>query len=192
MVNIIFILLFILGIGYGLLTNRVDEITKTLLSAPKDGVLIFFEMTCLLIFWSGILEVCKDSGLLQLMTKVLKKIISPLFKEISKDEKALDYISMNFAANLMGIGSAATPFGLKAMKELKRLNNNQEVASKSMITMISINTSGLCIIPSTVISLRQSYGSANSTLMIPYMLIICFLTLSFTILINGLFKKYAN
>lgn len=189
MVNYLFIFMFIIGMAYGIVTGRTGEITSAILNTPKESMLVFFDISCLMIFWSGVLEVCKESGMLNLITKYIKKLIHPLFRGIDKDEKALDYISMNFAANIMGVGSAATPFGLKAMQELHRLNDFGDVASKDMITLLVINTSGLCIIPSTIVALREAYGSTNSSLVIPYILILSILTSIFAITINGVFKR---
>lgn len=192
MVNIIFICMFILGLGYGMLCGRVDEITAALVSAPKESIMIFINLTALMIFWSGILEICKSCGLLQIFTKGIRKIIHPLFKSMDVNEKALEYISINFAANMLGMSSAATPFGLKAMKELDKLNNHSDTASKDMITLLVINTSGLCLIPSTIIALRDSYDSQNSSIVIPYIMLLTLITTFFAIIVNGVFKKYAD
>lgn len=192
MVNFIFVGLFIIGLAYGMFTGRVDVVTKALVSSPKDAMIIFFNITALLIFWSGILEICKDGGLLNVITKGLKKILKPLFKDLPKDNKALDYIAINLAANAIGCGSAATPFGLKAMKELDELNGHSKTASKDMITLLVINTSGICLIPSTIISLREAYQSQNSSIVLPFIIITTTLTTIFAIVLNGVFSKRAN
>ncbi len=189
MVNYLFVFMFIIGMSYGMATGRTEEITAAILNTPKEAMLVFFSISCLMIFWSGILEICKVSGMLDVMTVYIKKLIHPLFKNLNKDDKALDYISMNFAANIIGVGSAATPFGLAAMKELDEKNGHTGVASDDMITLLVINTSGLCMIPSTIISLRESYGSANSSMIIPYVIVLSILTTIFAIIINGVFKR---
>ncbi len=192
MVNLLFVLLFVLGLGYGLITGNFQEINVVLTQAPKDAFEIFINISILTVFWSGILQVCIDSGLLKSLTKVVSKLIKPLFKDLDKDSKALEYISINLAANMLGVGSAATPFGLRAMKELDELNNHSKVASKEMITLLVVNTSGICIIPSTIISLRDTYGSNNGSYIVPLLLAISFFTTAFAIIVNGMVSKHAK
>lgn len=189
MVNIIFVFMFIIGILYSIFTGRGEIIVKELLSAPGEAINVFITIASMLIFWSGILEICVRCGLLSKFSGYLKYIIHPLFKDLDINSKALEYISCNFAANIMGVGSAATPFGLKAMKELSVLNNHSNIASKDMITLIVINTSGLCIIPSTIVSLRENYGSSNSGGIISYLIIVTMITTAFSILLNEVCKR---
>ncbi|MGM9972127.1 MAG: spore maturation protein [Anaeroplasmataceae bacterium] len=189
MVNYIFIFMFIIGLLYAIGTKRVDVVLDALLNTPKESLIVFFTIASMLIFWSGILEICVRSGILSKMTKYVKKIIHPIFRELDMNSKALEYIACNFIANIIGVGSAATPFGLKAMKELDYLNENKEVASKSMITLIVVNTSGLCFIPTSIIALRSSFGSANSSSIIIYLLIVTTITTMFSIILNEVFKR---
>lgn len=152
-----------------------------------------FDIGALLIFWSGVLEICKQSGFLTFVTKGVTFIIHPLlFKNLDKKSKAMEYISLNLTANILGVGSAATPFGLKAMQELDEINDHDSKASADMITFVTINTSGICIIPSTLISLRETYGSTNSTIVIPYIIIISTLTTLFVIFLNKVIQKYGK
>lgn len=180
--------MFIIGIIYGLLTGRCEEISSALLNSPRDALLVFFTIAAMLIFWNGILEICSRSGLLSKLIKPIKIIIHPLFKTLPLKSKAMDYIASNFLCNMLGFGSAATPLGLKAMKELDDYNDHSCVASKEMISLVVINTSGLCLIPSSIIALRQSYGSLNGSNITIYIIIVTLITTAYSIILNEVFK----
>lgn len=192
MVNKIFVGLFVIGLVYALFTGREEAVVDTILSSPKDAFLLFIEMYVLLVFWGGILEIMKDSGLLDKVSSVVSKILHPLFRRLPKDCDALKYISMNFVANMLSMGSAATPFGLKAMKELDILNNHSEVASDEMCTFLLINTSGLCLIPTSLLAIRNQFGSSNSASIVPWVLIISFLCTIASILLDIGGRKLAK
>ena len=132
---------------------------------------------------------------LVIISNKLSKVVKILFPEIPEGDKAIGYISSNVVMNMLGLGNAATPFGLKAMSELKRLNNDSDVASRSMITFLVINTASVTIVPTTVISLRLANGSINPTEIVPVTIITTFLSTFLAILLDRLFyfiwrKKY--
>ena len=111
-------------------------------------------------------KIAEKSGLLQSLSLKLSPLLSKLFPEIPKGHESLGLIASNVISNIFGLGSAATPFGLKAMSSLQELNENKKVASRSMITFLVLNTSGLTIIPTTIISLRMMHGSSNPTIIV--------------------------
>lgn len=189
MINIIFVFIFLVGLIYACFTGRVGVVVEAMLGTPKSALFLFADIYALLIFWGGMLEICKNSGLLQLITNYISYIIHPLFKKLDRKSEAMQYISLNLVANMLSMGSAATPFGLKAMKELDRLNGNSKVASDEMITFLLINTSGLCLIPTILISLRKEYGSQNPVSIIPYVLIISTITTVFSVVMDRLVRK---
>lgn len=172
MINKIFLFIFLVGLLYAGCTNRSSAVVQELLVAPKEAFLLFIDIYVLLIFWGGILEICKDSGLLKVLSSYIIFFIKPFFKKLNKDDEALQYISMNFMANMLSMGSAATPFGLLAMKRLHELNDYSDTASDEMITFLLINTSGLCLIPTMLIAIRTEYHSANPVAIIPYIFIV--------------------
>lgn len=116
----------------------------------------------LVVLWSGIMNIASKSGLLSKFSKLLNPFLRKIMPSV-KNEKAMEYISSNIAANMLGLGSVATPAGLKAMKELDKDNKNKGVASDGMITFLVLNTSGVTIIPMTVIALRKAFGSMSPT-----------------------------
>lgn len=143
----------------------------------------------LVALWLGIMNIAKESGLLKKVSKLIYPILHKIFPDIPKGHEAFGYISSNIIANMFGLGNAATPFGLKAMKSLQSLNKNKEEASRSMITFLVINTCGLCIIPTTIISLRMLYDSKDpSFIMIPC-LIVSVISLIFGLVIDRIWSK---
>jgi len=162
MVNYLWALLIIIGIAYSLFSGQISNINNQILESGNATLELLMITIPLLIMWMGLLNIAEKSGLLDIMSKKIRLLLKPLFPKI-KNKKALDYISSNVIANMFGLGSAATPFGLKAMQELQKENPKKEEASSSMITFLVLNTSGVTIIPTTVISLRIMYHSTNSS-----------------------------
>ena len=141
----------------------------------------------LMCLWLGVMKIADTSGLLNIISHKLSKFIKIIFPEIPKGDPAIGYISSNIVMNMLGLGNAATPFGIKAMKELKRLNKNSDVASRSMITFLVINTSSVTIIPTTVISLRILNGSSNASEIMTATIITTFLSTFIALLLDRLF-----
>lgn len=192
MANIIFVLLFVVGIVYSMISKREDIALNVILSAPKDAFLLFIDIYVLLIFWGGILEIMKRSGLMKIMSKAIIFFIHPLFKKINKHDEALEYIAMNYLANMLSMGACATPFGLKAMDRLKELNDNLDVASNEMITFLLVNTSGLCLIPTTLLAIRNQYGSINSARIVPFVLLVSTISTILAIILGKVCERFGR
>ena len=163
MVNIIWGLLIVIGIVYGLLSGNINEINNEIIVCGKKGLDMILEMLPILVIWMGLMKIAEDSGLLKKIANFFYPVLKKLFPSLPKDSKALGYIASNIAVNMMGLGSAATPFGLKAMDEMQKVNKKKDEASDAMITFLVLNTSGVTLIPTTVISLRMLNKSANPT-----------------------------
>ncbi len=187
MVSIIWAFLIIIGVVYSLITGNIDVINESILSNGNDAVELIMSIMPLIIIWTGIMKIAEDSGLLNKISTLFRPVLRFLFPKVPKDNPALGYIASNVAANMLGLGSAATPFGLKAMDELQKINPNKKEASSSMITFLVLNTGGVTIIPTTVIALRVAAGSANPTAIVVPAIIatllsnICGLTLDYFI-----------
>lgn len=189
MINIIWFLFIILGIVYGIITGNIDNINSEIVTSAKKSLDIFLGILPTIVLWIGIMTIATDSGLLNKISNFLYPFLRKLFPEIPKNHESLGYISSNITANILGLGNAATPFGLKAMKSLQKLNNESVVASKSMITFILLNTSGLTLLPTTIISLRSINGSTNpTTVIIPTIIVTIISTIS-AIILDRLFNK---
>lgn len=163
MVNVIWVLLILIAIIYSLLTGQVETINNGILTHATSGVNLILEMMPLIVLWTGIMKIAEKSGLLHVFARALNPLLRRLFPSLPKDHKALGYIASNIGANMLGLGSAATPFGLKAMDELQKDNPKKDTATEAMITFLVLNTGGVTLIPTTVIALRIMHGSANPT-----------------------------
>lgn len=186
MINYIWAFFILIGTLYSIFKGDTN-LSNTLLTSGSTAIDMIFSMGSIICLWLGIMNIAKKSGLLDRLSKRLSPLIRLLFPEIPKDDAAIGYISLNIVMNMVGLGNAATPFGLKTMKELKRLNNNSNEASRSMITFLVINTASVTIIPTTVISLRILNGSNNPNEIINASIITTFLSLMFALIIDRLF-----
>lgn len=166
MVNIIWGIFIICGIIFSIITNKMDIMNKTILDSCKTSFKLIMEMIPVIALWMGLMKIAENSGLLKKLSNLIYPILKKLFPEIPKNDESLSLIASNIIANIFGLGSAATPFGLKAMEALQKLNKNKKVASNSMITFLVMNTSGLTFIPTTVISLRIMYDSSNPMIIV--------------------------
>lgn len=153
----------VVGIGFCLFTGQTDILNQEILGSAKSSLDMILKIFPMMALWLGIMNIAKESGLLKKLSNLLTPILSKLFPEIPKSHESLSFIASNIIANMFGLGNAATPFGLKAMKSLQEINSKKDTASRSMITFLVLNTSGVTIVPTTIISLRMMYGSANPT-----------------------------
>lgn len=189
MINIIWGIFIIIGIVYSVLTGNVSEMNMTILNTGSTTLDLFLTMFPLMIIWSGIMNVAKESGLLKKLTIVMLPVLSKIFPELDKDSEELEYISTNLAINMLGIHNASTPFGLKAMKIMQEKSKNKSEATRSMITFLVLNTSGVTLIATDIIAVRMMYNSVNPTsLIIPTILVTITNTL-FAIFIDRYFYK---
>lgn len=167
MVNIIWGSFIIIGIVYGLITGNIVAINNEIIESGNTAFNLIKDMTPLLVIWMGLMKIAEQSGLIKKIAKLMTPLLSKLFPKIPKNHESIGYIASNIAVNMAGLGSAATPFGLKAMSKLQELNPDKKRATSSMITFLVLNTGGVTIIPTTIISLRLTYGSLSPTIVIP-------------------------
>ena len=171
MVSVIWFFLLFIGITYSLLAGSLDTLNESILNSGTKAIELMASIFPIIILYSGIMKIAEDAKLLDKFAKILAPILSRLFPSVPRDNLALGYIASNIAANMLGLGSAATPFGLKAMMELQKINEKKDTASSAMITFLVLNTAGVTIIPTTVLALRNHYHSANpSVIIIPAIL----------------------
>ncbi len=163
MVNIIWMAMLIIGIVFAAINGNMEAVNEAVFKGAQDAVTICIGLISILVFWLGLMRIAQASGLLEALAKVMKPIATRLFPEVPSNHPAMGYILSNMTANMFGLGNAATPMGIKAMEQLKVLNGNKDSASRSMITLLAINTASITLIPTTVISIRMNYGSVNPT-----------------------------
>ena len=189
MINKLWVGLIFIGSLCLILTGKADLLNEQILSSGKATLELVMQIFPLVALWLGIMNIAKESGLLKKVSKFIYPILHKIFPDIPKGHEAFGYISSNIIANMFGLGNAATPFGLKAMKSLQSLNKNKEEASRSMITFLVINTCGLCIIPTTIISLRMLYDSKDSSFIMIPCLIVSVISLIFGLVIDRIWSK---
>lgn len=189
MVNKIWGSFIIIGIVFCIITGKIDTLNNIILNSGKNTLDMILKIFPVMALWLGIMNIASSSDLLNKFSKGLYPIMKKIFPEIPKGHESLGYICSNIIANMFGLGNAATPFGLKAMKSLQEINNKKEVASRSMITFLVINTSGVTIIPTTVISLRMLYESKSPTEIVPVCILTTIISLLFALIIDFMVAK---
>ena len=189
MINKLWFFLIFAGSLYLLINGESDILSSQILSSGKTTLDLIIQIFPLISLWLGIMRVAKDSGLLSKLSKLIEPILIRLFPDIPKGHEAFEYISSNIIANIFGLGNAATPFGIKAMESMQSLNKKKDVASNSMITFLIINTCGITIVPTTILSLRMLYNSSNPSIIIFPCIVVSFLSIIFGLIINRLWSK---
>lgn len=189
MVNKIWAFFIISGIALCLIKGDVELLNKEILSSSTGALDMILKIFPVMALWLGIMNIAKHSGLLDKLSNKMKPILKLLFPEIPENHESLGYISSNIIANMAGLGNAATPFGLKAMKSLQELNKKKDTATNSMVTFLVINTSGVTIIPTTIISLRMMYDSISPTSIVLPCILSTFLSLIGGIIIDKILRR---
>jgi len=166
MLNIIWPLFIIISLIYAICFGKVDEVNLAIFDSVENAVQISIKLLGTICLWNGIIKIATNTILVEKLKRLLKPLLKFLFPDIKETEKAYGEISMNIVANIMGLGNAATPIGLNAMKSMQKNNKEKDKLSDSMAMFILINTASIQIIPTTVIAIRTSLGSNNPTGMI--------------------------
>ena len=163
MLNKIWPFFIIISFIYAIYSGNIFNITDAIFKSADQTVELCLTMFGTICLWNGIMKIAIKTSMIEKLTKFLKPIISFIFPEIKDNKKIAKEISMNMVANILGLGNASTPLGLKAMESMQKVNKNKLELSNSMAMFILINTASLQIIPTTVISIRSSLGSENPT-----------------------------
>lgn len=163
MVDLVWLLLILGGVAAAAAEGRIGAVTEAAMTSAQLGVETVLGFVGIMVFWLGLSRIAEEAGLIQTLARAMAPVFRVIFPSIPRDHPALGAIMMNISANMLGLGHAATPFGLKAMQELQRLNKTPERATDAMCTFLALNTSSVTLIPATVIALRASAQSANPT-----------------------------
>jgi len=165
MLNYIWGGMILVAVVYGSFTGKVAEVGNAALDSSKEAVELCISMFGIMALWTGVMKIAEASGLTRKFIRLVRPLLRFLFPDVPEDSKANDYIASNMMANILGLGWAATPFGLKAMEELQKLNlargGKKEVASRSMCAFLIINISSLQLIPVNIIAYRGQYGAVK-------------------------------
>lgn len=187
--NYIFFALIAISIIVGIFNNTLNDVVNAMLSACNTAVKISFSLIGIMAFWLGIMRIAEKSGLVQVLSKLLNPIAKILFKDVKKDRPVVGDITMSVAANALGLTNAATPIGLKVMKELQEDNRNKDTATDSMCMFLGMNTAGFQIIPATVIAVLVGVGAKNPSEIILPTLIVTSISFLVAIITALIFRK---
>ena len=174
MLNIIWPVFIIISYIYAIYVGKVAEINNSIFESCKSAVDLSITFLGTMCLWTGIMQIAKKTTLITKLANLLRPIMKILFPDIDKNNPVYEEISMNMVANILGLGNAATPLGLKAMKTMQKTNSHKDTLTNSMAMFIIINTASIQVIPTTVIAIRSSLGSSNPTaIIIPVWIAIC-------------------
>lgn len=163
MLNKLWGIMLLAGIIVAAFTGKIGEAGTAAIDSSKETVTLCIAMLGVMSMWTGIMNVAKKAGLINAMTRALRPALRFLFPGVPEGHRANEYIASNIIANMLGLGWAATPYGLKAMEEMKELNQGSHIASTDMCTFLIINISSLQLIPVNIIAYRSEYGSVSPT-----------------------------
>lgn len=161
MLNAIWLAMMVVGVAVAAVYGRAAAVTDAAFAAGKLAIETIIGLAGLMGLWMGIMKIAEKSGLMEGLAWLLRPIVRALFPSVPGDHPAVGAMLMNISANMLGLGSAATPLGLKAMQHLQELNEGRDEASEAMCTFLTLNTSSITLIPGTIIALRAAAGSVN-------------------------------
>lgn len=166
MLNYIWLAMVVLAVVLGGINGRIQEVTKAAIDSAAGAVTIAIGLIGVMALWLGIVKIAEDAGLMSLLARILTPVLRRLFPGVPAGHPAMGSMTMNIAANMLGLSNAATPLGLKAMEDLEKLNSHPGVATNAMCTFLVMNTSGVQLIPATMISIMAAAGSKDPTIII--------------------------
>lgn len=182
--------MIIIGIVFAVFNGTMDEVNKAIFQGAGEAVTLCIGFISILVFWLGLMRIAQASGLLDMLSNAFRPIVKRIFPDIPDHHPVMGYILSNMIANMFGLGNAATPLGIKAMEELKRLNGGGNEASRSMVTFLVINTASITIIPTTVLSIRMNYHSASpAEIVLPTIIASVFATVCAVIIDRILYNR---
>ncbi len=163
MINYIWAAMLIIGFVVGAITGNISEVTNAAIENAQTGVDLSLGLIGVMALWLGLMKIAEDAGIVEKLAKALRPVTIRLFPDVPPEHPAMGAMIMNIAANILGLGNAATPLGLKAMQELQELNEDKDTATNAMVTFLAINTSSVTLIPASTIGILAAAGSTNPT-----------------------------
>ena len=166
MLNKIWPVFIIVSFSYAIFSGNLEKINSAIFTSTNDAISLCINLLGTICLWNGIMQVANKTTFVDKLSKLLNPLIHLLFPEIKKNKQIQKEITMNMITNILGLGNAATPLGLKAMKSMQKENEKKDTLTNSMMVFIVLNTASIQIIPTTVIAIRNSLGSSNPTCII--------------------------
>ncbi|MBE7713557.1 MAG: hypothetical protein E7Z87_07425 [Cyanobacteria bacterium SIG26] len=190
--NYIFYFLIVFSIVIGAINGRLQDVINAVMSGAELSVKVAFSLIGIMAFWLGIMKIAETSGIVSIIAKLIKPITKKLFNELPEDSEAIGDIAMNFTANAIGLANAATPFGIRAMENMQKVNKNKDTASNSMCLFLGMNTAGFQLVPATVIAILVGIGYKNPTEIIAPTLIVTTIAFVSAIILAKVAQKIVN
>lgn len=182
-----------LSVIFGVVEGNMSKVSEAFLSECGGAVELAVSLVGIICLWSGLMRVAQSAGVTELLAQLFSPVLGKLFKNLKKGGRAIQLVTLNLTANLLGLGNASTPFGIAAMREIEAEENlNSDRASHSMIVFTVMNTASLQIIPTTVAALRLKNGSADPMAILPCVWIVSALSLTAALLATKVFRKIAE
>lgn len=175
MINLIWLFLLAIGIVYAGLQGRIDVVTQSAISAAEGAVSLSLKLIGVMCLWLGMMKIAELAGIVKFISRLLSPLLCFLFPSVPRNHPAMGAIIMTLSANLLGLGNAVTPLGIKAMQGLQQLNHKKDTASDGMCTLLALCTAGFTLIPATIIAIRSAAGSVNPTEIVAPTLIVSFM-----------------
>ena len=184
--NYVFPILLALSFIAAIATGRMNELSAAVIDGAEGAVQLLLRLVSMLCLWGGVMEIADRAGMTRIFSKLMSPLVGMVFPRLKKEKYALEAISMNITANILGLGNAATPLGLEAMRRLQDINSNKSVASDEMVVFVVMNTAAMHIIPTTVATMRGQYGSENPMEIMPAAFLTSFCALATAIAVAKL------
>lgn len=165
--NLLWLIMIAVSLMYAFFTGNISVINDVCLKVGKDTFDFVLPLICMTCFWNGVLYVAKEAGMIKVLEKWFHPFLKWMFPDIKEDEETLGYVATNITVNMFGLGSAATPVGLKAMQGMQKHNPKKDTATRSMVTFLVLNTAGVTLLPTTLIALRSEFHSLDITGFMP-------------------------
>jgi len=189
LINVIWTFFIVIGIIVGGATGNIEAVTNAAIDSAKSGVDIALGLIGVMTLWLGLMKIAEEAGIVRGLARLLEPFMKLLFPDVPGDHPAMGAMIMNIAANILGLGNAATPLGLKAMKELQELNDKKDTATNAMCVFLAINTSSVTLIPATTIGIMVAAGSRNPTAIIGTTIIATTVSTVVAVIATKIFEK---
>lgn len=189
LLNYIFGAMMIISVISAVATGRMDQLSLSIINGATSSIELVISLMGVMCFFTGLLKIADEGGLTKIIAKLLSPFISKLFPDYEKNSNAFKAICMNITANLLGLGNAATPFGIKAMQEMEKNNKTPLEANKSMIMFVILNTASIQLVPTMLSAIRQKHGALNPFDVLPAIWVTSIFALSIGIMTAKVFEK---
>lgn len=192
MINYIWFFMILAGVITSASKGQINLVTEGVLKGSEQAVLVALGLIGIVSFWSGVMRIAQDAGLMEMIARALGPVARKLFPEVPSHHPAMGALLVAMSANILGLGNACTPLGLKAMGHLQELNGDKETASNAMCTFMALTSSSLTVIPTTIIALRLTHGSASPTEIIGPILIATTCSTLTALAVDALLRRFSK